>query len=106
MKFKAGDKVRVIGPKLTTDSIVFSLTGVMWVESMMNEIGKVHVIKRVVNRVGYKIDDGLDYTYSEEWLEPIADKTEQSIGVMCGIPARNVIWQTKNPNIDATNILT
>ena len=77
MKFKAGDKVRVIGPKLTTDSIAFSLTGVMWVESMMNEIGKVHVIKRVVNRVGYKIDDGLDYTYSEEWLEPIADKTEQ-----------------------------
>ena len=76
MKFKAGDKVRVIGPKLATDSIAFSLTGVMWVESMLNEIGKVHVIKRVVSRVGYKIDDGLDYTYSEEWLEPISDKTE------------------------------
>jgi hypothetical protein len=38
------------------------------------------------------------------YIGDIADNIEQSIGVMYGIPIRNVSWQVKNPNSDAANI--
>jgi len=78
MKFKVGDKVKVCGPYCTSNlGVAFAENGVMWVDSMSREIGKAHVIEKVIKSVGYKIDDTKNYTYVEEWLEPISDKTEQ-----------------------------
>lgn len=39
------------------------------------------------------------------YIGDMADSIEQSIGVMWGIPIRNVSWHVKNPNSDAVNIL-
>ena len=39
------------------------------------------------------------------YIGDMAVSIEQSIGVIYGIPTRNVIWQVKKPSIDAANIL-
>ena len=39
------------------------------------------------------------------YIGAMAVRMEQSIGVMCGIPTRNVSWHVRKPSIEAAKIL-
>lgn len=64
MRFKVGDKVKIIDGRKTPSDII-------WIARMDNLIGKVGEVSRVEEGWGYTVCScGTEFWYDEEWLTP------------------------------------